>query len=118
MGRFERQLVGKCDRRTVRPTIDDVILTGDRVENWLRPWLTVKFGLKPCAAVYRVHKEVRYSDRNIEIREACLIVLGVDKPQYIGMGDAQDAHVRAAPNTALLYDLGRLIDDVHKAHRA
>ena len=90
IGRFECKFVGKSRGRTVGTAINDVIRTGYRVENGLRPRLALKLGLKPRAAVDRVHKQVRHGHRDIKICQARLIVLGVDEPQNIGMRDAQE----------------------------
>ncbi len=42
----------------------------------------------------------------------------MDESQNIRVRDREDPHVRATADTALFYDLGRLVDDVHEADRA
>ena len=116
--RLESQLVGKRRRRTVRATIYHIICSSCSVENRLCPRIVLKFRLKPRSAINRIHEKVSYSYRNIEIRQACLIVLRVNKPQNIWVRDRENAHVCTAANAALLHDLGRLIDDIHERNRA
>ena len=41
----------------------------------------------------------------------------MDKPQDIGVRNVEDTHIRAAPDTALFYHFGRLVDDIHKTDR-
>ena len=90
IGGFKSEFVGKCRGRAVRAAIDGIIGSGHSVENRLRPRFAVKFGLKPSAAIDRVHKQIGHRHRNIEIRQARLIVLGVDKSQNIGMRDTPE----------------------------
>ena len=116
VGGLKREFVGKCRCRPVSPAIHYVIRPCHRIKNRLGPGLILKLGLEPNTAVDRVHKQVRNCHGYIEICEAGLVVLGVDKPQDVRMRHAQNTHVSASSNTALLYHLCRLIDDVHKAH--
>ena len=114
IGGLKRQFIGKRRAFAVRSAIDDVVGSGNGIKNTLHPRLAFELGLKPHAAVHRVHKKIADGHRNIEIREARLIVFSVDEPQNIGVRDRQNAHICTATDTALLDDLSRLIDDIHK----
>ena len=54
----------------------------------------------------------------IEVRELALNLLGVDEVEDIGMVDAENAHVCAAPLAALLNLLSRGVEYAHKRNRA
>src|SRR5262245_34693648 len=84
---------------------------------WLLPGLAVELRLKPSTAIHRIHEQVSNGNGNIKVREACLVILRVNKTQNVRMRNTQDAHVRTAPDAALLNDLGRLVDDVHETDR-
>ncbi len=53
-------------------------------------------------------KVVRDVDRDIEVNEGVLIILGVDIPESVWVGDSHHSHIRAAANSTLFHDIGYL----------
>jgi hypothetical protein len=115
---FECGLVRKGHGASVRPAVESVLITGDGIVDVVLPGLFVELGTVPFTCIDGFHEPVGDRDGDVEIRQAGLIILRVDEAKNVRMSDAQDAHIRTAADTALLYDLGRLVDDVHKAHGA
>ena len=61
---------------------------------------------------------VGHGDREVEVRELARLDLGVDEVQDVGVVDAEDAHVGAAPEAALVDRVGGGVEDPHEADRA
>ena len=66
----------------------------------------------------RLHEGFGEADGDVEVGEDGLIPLAHDEIHDIGMVDAQDPHVGAAPGAALLDRLGGGVEDLHEGEGA
>jgi len=60
----------------------------------------------------RLHEAVCYGDRDVEVVESRIVVLGSDEVKDIRMINAENAHVRTSPGASLLYCLGAVSNTV------
>ena len=64
-----------------------------------------------------VHERVGDRDGDVEVGDAA-VELALDELEDVGVVDAQDAHVGAAPGAALLDRLGGAVEDPQEGDRA
>jgi hypothetical protein len=67
--------------------------------------------------VERVHEGVGDRDRDVEVRDAA-VELAVDELEHVGMVDAQDAHVGAAPRARPASPPRCAVEHLEEGHRA
>ncbi len=72
--------------------------------------------MEPFVVVDGFEKAIRDVDRDIEVDQRDLVVLGVDETQNVRVGHTHHAHIGAATYATLLDHIRYLIDDAHERY--
>lgn len=114
----ERRAVAERHRPSILQAVDGVRAVLHGVEDGLFPRLVVEGELIPLLIIHGGEELVRHRHGDVEVGQGVLVVLGVDEAEQVRVVNPHDAHVRAAPDAALLHRVGRRVKDVHERDRA